>query len=90
MKKLSDVLQVYTDKKKLVANIVLNGYNIEQGGPIGRHGAMRSFIILDGDLWDEWSSQKMLTIRSGNGNESNIRVAALPVDDESYGLIEFL
>lgn len=90
MNKLSDVLQVYTDQKKLVANIVLNGYNIEQGGPIGRHGAMRSFIIVEGDLWDEWSAQQPLTLRSDHGNESMVRVAALPVDDESYGLIEFI
>ncbi len=90
MKKSPDTLQVYTNKQKLVANIVLNGYNIEQGGPLGRHGAMRSFMIMKGDLWDAWSAQQPLTLRGDDGQESAIRVAALPVDDDSYGLIEFI
>lgn len=90
MKKLSDVLQVYTQQKKRVASIVLNGYNIEEGGPIGRHGAMRSFIVVEGDLWDVWAGQQEITLRNDMGQENKVRVAALPVDSESYGLIEFL
>lgn len=90
MTKLSDVLQVYTQANKLVANIVLNGYNIEEGGPLGRHGAMRSFKIVAGDLWDPWYAQNTVTLRTGVGQESKIRIAALPVEDEGFGLIEFI
>ena len=65
MKEISEAIQVYTEENNLVANIVLNGYNIETGGPFGRHGAMRSFMILDGNLWDEWYDQVELVLHNG-------------------------
>ncbi|MCP4360096.1 MAG: hypothetical protein GY796_18985 [Chloroflexi bacterium] len=51
---------------------------------------MCSFKIMDGDLWDEWHNQSHLTLRTTEGKEATIKVAALPVEDDSYGLIEFL
>lgn len=51
---------------------------------------MRSFKVVTGDLWDQWRQQGKLVLRHDNGQESAVRVAALPVDDDSFGLIEFL
>ncbi len=53
-------------------------------------GAMRSFVILDGDLWEQWNAVATLRLRHETGTEVSIRVAALPVEDDGYGLIEFL
>ncbi|MCA9936154.1 MAG: hypothetical protein H6662_06780 [Ardenticatenaceae bacterium] len=90
MNKLSDILQVYTHNKQAVAQIVLNGYNIEKGGALGTTGAMRSFKIIRGDLWEEWAGQQNLLLVSNIGQESEVRIAALPVEEESFGLIEFI
>lgn len=75
---------------KQIANIILNGYNISAGGPLGKTGAMRSFRVVDGDLWDHWSESKLLMIRSEDGRVADGRVAALPAEEDSFGLIEFL
>lgn len=85
-----DVFQVYNHTNQKVAKIVLNGYNIEKGGPLGMHGAMRSFKVLQGDLWAAWAAQESLFLRGGSAPTTEIRVAALPAEDEGFGLIEFL
>ncbi len=90
MTNLSEVFQVYTITNQKVAKVVLNGYNIEEGGPLGMNGAMRSFKLLQGDLWQEWSAQESLFLRTGAGINNEIRIAALPADEEGFGLIEFL
>ena len=76
--------------KRPLAKIVLNGYNIESKDALGRHGAMCSFKIIAGDLWDEWHAQSQLLLRTQEGQEAAIKVTALPVEDDSYGLIEFI
>lgn len=78
------------DKKRPVASIVLNGYNIAAGGPLGRSGAMRSFKIIKGDLWDSWQSQTPLSLQPKNGEQAIIKIAALPVETDGSGLVEFL
>lgn len=77
-------------KRKAVATIVLNGYNIRGGGPLGQSGAMRSFKVVRGDLFQQWSTQEQLVLRSEAGQAFPVRIAALPVDDDSSGLVEFL
>jgi hypothetical protein len=87
----TEVLQVYDEhKSKPVASIILNGYNIASGGPLGLVGAMRSFKIVRGNLWESWNRQEALRLRDQTGREARIRVAALPVEEDSTGLIEFL
>lgn len=73
-----------------LAKVVLNGYSIEQTESLGRHGAMCSFKIIEGDLWAEWHSQTQLVLRTQTGDEALIKITALPVESDSYGLIEFI
>ncbi len=90
-KQLTVSLNVYEKQhSKLVAHISLNGYDIHAGGLFPTSGAMRSFVLLDGDLWDQWNAVEALTLKNEMGEQVNIRVAALPVEDDGYGLIEFL
>ncbi len=90
-KNLSSALDVYdTQKNRLVARIALNGYDIKPGGLLPSTGAMRSFIILDGDLWDQWNAVAPLRIRHTSGTEIIVRIAALPVEEDGFGLLEFL
>ncbi len=88
---VENVLDVYKPHTKApVARVVLNGYNIDQTKSFGRHGAMCSFKIVDGDLWEEWHDQTHLILRGQTGKEASIKITALPVEDDSYGLIEFI
>jgi len=90
-KNLSSALNVYdTEKNQLVARIALNGYDIKAGSLLPSTGAMRSFVILDGDLWDQWNALATLRLQHDTGAEVSVRVAALPVEEDGYGLIEFL
>lgn len=87
----TDQLEVYKSEiKRPLAKVVLNGYNIESKDALGRHGAMCSFKIIDGDLWDEWHDQTHLVLRTKEGKEATIKVTALPAEEDSYGLIEFI
>ena len=89
--KLTDALDVYNKQtNKLVARIALNGYDIHAGGVFPTSGAMRSFVLLDGDLWDQWNAVEAVTVKNELGNHVTVRVAALPVEDDGYGLLEFL
>ena len=89
--KMTEQFEVFNkENNERVANVMLNGYNIERGAAGGLFGAMRSFKVLDGDLTDSWSTRQSLRIRNQHGEETTVRIAALPVDEESYGLIEFI
>ncbi len=92
MAKHSEVLRVRNaNTQKHLANIVLNGYNIQPVGKVGPKGALCSFKLTSGDLWASWSLQESLLLNNpATGREQTVRVAAYPVDDDSYGLIEFL
>lgn len=86
----SPILNVYDSaKQRPIARIVLNGYNIEEGMP-NSLGAMRSFKVVQGDLWQQWNEQTAVTLSDDKGQDARIKVAALPVDEDSFGLIEFL
>ena len=87
----SAVLSVYlASQKKAVAQVVLNGYNIERNEAPGSPGAMRSFRIIQGDLWDQWNEQTAVILRDADGQDVAVRIAALPVDSASFGLLEFI
>ena len=73
-----------------VAKIALNGYNIGEGSVFGRNGAMRSFKVVEGDVWDFWDKQTILTIRDDAGTESKIRIFAAPAQKGASGFVEFL
>lgn len=75
---------------KEVAQIVLNGYNIKAGGPLGKTGAMRSFRLTDGDLWNYWDVQSTFTVFAEDGQIAEARVAAMPAEMGALGFIEFL
>lgn len=91
MKEVTETLHVYDQQRvQVVANVVLHGYNIQNSGPLGKQGAMRSFAIVGGDLWDHWNEQLPLILQDEQGKSANIRIAALPVETDGYGLIEFL
>lgn len=88
---LSAVLNIYrSSQKQAVAQVVLNGYNINQDESLGSLGSMRSFKIVRGDLWDEWNEQAAILLEDDHGQKITVRVAALPSDAESFGLIEFI
>ena len=89
--KESALLHVFhPPQKKAIAQVILNGYNIDQAESLGSLGAMRSFKIIHGDLWDEWDAQTAVILIDEQGQETRVRVAALPSDEESFGLIEFI
>lgn len=83
-------VNVYTETEKPVARIMLNGYNIQEGGVFGQSGAMRSFKVVNGDVTDFWSQQQLLTIRDESGNQSKIRIFALPAEEGGSGFVELL
>ncbi len=78
------------ESSKPVAKIILNGYNIAAGGPLGKSGAMRSFKLIDGDLWEAWHLGKFLHVRAEDGRSGVIRIAAHPAEDGASGFVEFL
>lgn len=72
---------------KRLARIVLNGYNIDPNQNVGH---IRSFYMRQGDLVEAWSNFEQLLLCGHNGKAVPVRLAALPEDDDSLGLIEFL
>ncbi len=85
------ILNIYqASPPTCIAQIILNGYNIEQDESFGALGTMRSFKIVQGDLWTEWHNQTAVMLADAQGQEAIIRIAALPVEDDSFGLIEFV
>ena len=76
-------------QQKVVAHVSLNGYHIAKESSLANRGDMRSFKHLDGDLNHYWSRQTVLKLRQ-HGQEHHVVIAALPTDDGSSGLIEFI
>jgi len=87
---ISAIIYHTKNESKPTASVILNGYNINAGSALGHIGAMRSFKLKHGDLWDEWSTRVELHLVSQDGREARVRVAAHPADEDSFGLIEFL
>ncbi|MDJ0752007.1 MAG: hypothetical protein QNJ45_00700 [Ardenticatenaceae bacterium] len=81
---------VFDEEKNSIAKIILNGYNIAAGGPLGKNGAMRSFKMVEGNLFTEWSLGKRLEVKSEDGRTATIRIAAHPAEQGATGFVEFL
>ncbi len=73
-----------------LASIVLNGYNISGTDFLGRVGKMHSFKIIAGELRLQWRNQDILSFQDEHGRITYIRVAALPVEKDGFGLLEIL
>lgn len=85
------VFEISSSTRKEIGSVVLNGYSIEDENPIGLpQGTLRSFRIVRGSFWEGWDAQRPLSITTPDGGHAKIRIAAMPVDRGSYGLIEFL
>lgn len=91
-KQISQPLSVYGDNpNQAIAQVVLNGYNIQGTGPLGtQRGVIRSFRITTGSLAEHWNSHTPLMLRNEQGNLTPVRIAAFPVDENAFGLLEFL
>lgn len=75
---------------KTIARIILNGRNIAEGTVFGRSGAMRSFKLMKGRLWDHWYTQTPVDVWDASGNYARARIYALPTSREGTGFIEFI
>ena len=91
METLSEVLSIHSRiNDKNIAKVRLNGYNISTERSLWQRGALRSFSINSGDLRKSWSRHEMLLLHDGKSRRARIKIAALPTDEDSFGLIEFL
>ncbi|HFC12951.1 MAG TPA: hypothetical protein ENJ56_08935 [Anaerolineae bacterium] len=78
-----------------IAQIGLNGYKSHTSNPLEDSGQKRtiwSFTVVDGDhenLYSAWWDRSAIMLRL-QGQDVPVRVAALPVDAASFGLIEFI
>ncbi len=88
----NEEVKVYelANRRQPLATIVLNGYNISGSGPLGLNGQMRSFKMVTGNLRQAWAYGQVLSIQDRSGREKTIRIVALPADEHSAGLVEFV
>lgn len=87
---LQDAILLNAQDGSQLAEVMLNGYNIQQGGPLGLAGRMRSFKLVSGNLRTAWRKQTVMRLEMLDGAKVDVRVAALPATAEGMGLIEFL
>ena len=91
VEKLSPPLQIYhPEQEKPVATIALNGYNISKQSTLSQRGAMQSFKVIRGNLHEHWECQSTLLLTGLRGEKAPIKIAALPMEAEAFGLIEFI
>jgi hypothetical protein len=90
--KENETCQVYAlaHRSKILATIVLNGYNISGDGPLGLQGQLRSFKLINGNLRRAWAYAQIMGLRDADGRETAIRIVGLPTDEASSGLVEFV
>ena len=87
---VSAIVYKRDSNEKQLAVVSLNGYNIKSSEALGHTGAMRSFKLKQGALWDEWSTREELDLITKDGREAKIRIAAHPAEEDAAGLIEFI
>ncbi len=94
MADISDVFPVFQETQKAkqeIGQVVLNGYKIDNENPLGfSQGVIRSFKVISGDFWQSWDAQAPLIMQDEQAREHAIRILAMPVDSDSFGLVEFL
>ncbi len=80
----------HESNKRPIAQIELNGYTVNSTGPLGHKVRLHSFRIISGKLRRAWWQNERLQMPLPNGQVLAMRVAALPVDEDSYGMLEIL
>jgi hypothetical protein len=75
--------------RKLAA-VTLNGYNATVADPVVGHKVLRSFRLVAGDLRPQWQLHKLALLCVSNGQGLPIRIAAIPTEDDGWGLLEFV
>lgn len=73
-----------------VGQVELNGYQIGLEQSLFKQGRIQSFRLHSGNLRAYWSQHTPLHLKIAPGEKVLVRVAALPTEDEAYGLLEFL
>ncbi len=96
MANITEALIQNASQTQHIAKIGLNGYKSFTQSPTRQKGRARliwSFTILEGnrtELKRSWLNNQAMTLKTSQGRTANIRVAAYPIDDDSFGLLEFL
>ena len=74
-----------------VARIEFQNYTVDKGLLMGQdQGRLRSFRTVSGSLRRAWWHRLQLQMNLPDGQTLAMRVAALPVDADSYGMLEIL
>lgn len=80
-----------------IARFGLNGHRSLGSDPLGNKGIKNrlvwSFKFLNGNtskINQMWVQRKPMLLVTEKGNSIQVRVAALPADADSHGLIEFM
>lgn len=96
MANITEALIQNATQTRHIAKIGLNGYKSFTQNPTAQKGTSRliwSFTVLDGnrkELKRSWLNNRPMTLKTLQGKTANVRVAAYPIDDKSFGLLEFL
>ncbi len=96
MANVSEVTIRELSGKQQIARVGLNGYKSFTKNPTSQTSPSRliwSFTVLDGNrgpLEQSWSQRRPVLLCTPNGKSAHVRVVAMPVDKDSFGLIEFL
>lgn len=86
----ADALPLYQlGQSTPIAHIVLNGYQIEQPNSPDQPGSLCSFRIVHGNLWQVWHHQSPLLLQTAVGQQTPIKIMAMPTEHGSYGLLAF-
>lgn len=72
-----------------IAHITLNGYQIDQTNGPNQRGALCSFRVVRGNLWQAWHQQRPLLLQTAVGQQTPIKIMAMPTESNGYGLLEF-
>ncbi len=95
MAELTEATLLDITGRRQIAKIGLNGYKSHTNNPLDEGGQKRtiwSFTVVEGDrdtLQSAWWERAAMTMRTGS-QETHVRVAALPIDAASFGLIEYI
>jgi hypothetical protein len=96
MAQITEALIQNAAQTRHIAKIGLNGYKSFTQSPTSQLGTSRliwSFTILEGnrkELKRSWLNNQPVTLKTSQGKTAHVRVAAYPIDDQSFGLLEFL
>jgi hypothetical protein len=58
--------------------------------PVAGHKVLRSFRLVAGDLRPQWQRHTTALLCVSNGQGLPVRIAAMPTEDDGWGLLEFI